>query len=411
MKYLKTYLLIAFTLVLIETSTAQQIGFAFPPDVKRVVIPFERINNLIIIPVTINNSITLKFILDTGVQYPILTEKLFAQFIGLQYSRRITIQGPGVADSITAKVVQNVNLTLPGGVTSGVNQALLVLEKDYLQLSYSLGAEVYGVIGYDIFSRFVVEINYDENYIVLHEPKKYRPKRSYKKLPIQVVNTKPYIKVGIKKDSGQIQLKNLMIDTGASHALLLDNSDNESLLPNEKIPSIIGRGLGGDINGYLGRMRHVELGKFHFEGAIASFPKASDYGNLMKHGSRNGTMGGDLLSRFHVVFDYSSGYLYLKKSRSYSRSFEADMSGIGLVVDGDQLKDLKVYSIRHESPAYVAGLRAGDVIKSINGYDLEILKFGEFATLLRLKDGKKITVKYERDKTPLKSTFKLKRYI
>ena len=40
-------------------------------------IKFKTASNLIIIPVTINGSDTLNFILDTGVRYPIITELPF----------------------------------------------------------------------------------------------------------------------------------------------------------------------------------------------------------------------------------------------------------------------------------------------------------------------------------------------
>lgn len=390
---------------------SQQIGFDMPPNMKKVVIPFERYNNLIVIPVTINHSLTLKFIFDTGVQYPILTEKMFGDYLGLNYSRNITIQGPGVADSIKARVAHQVSLSLPGGIESGINQALLVLDEDYLKLRNNLGTDVFGVLGYDIFSRFVVEINYDENFIVLHEPKKFRAKRSYRKIPLKVVNTKPYIELTIMKSEKQGKKMHLMVDSGASHAILLDNPDDNSLIPEQNITSVIGRGLGGNINGYLGRMASVKIGKFEFDGPIASFPIEGDYGTAIKRGSRNGTVGGELLSRFNVTFDYFNGDLYLRKSKSFHVGFEHDMSGMNIAAYGDKLNQLKVNTVREDSPAYNAGIRVGDQIESINGYSLESLKFSDFNSLLRNKPGKKIVVKYIRDGEVQKTSFKLERYI
>lgn len=390
---------------------SQQVGFDFPPDVHKVFIPFERYNNLIVIPVTINHSLTLKFILDTGVQYPILTEKVFGDYLGLDYSRNITIQGPGVQDSIKARIAQQVSISLPGGIESGVNQALLVLEEDYLELKNNLGTDVFGVIGYDIFSRFIVEINYDDSYIVLHEPKKYRPKGAYKKVPLRVVNTKPYIEVTIMKNENEGRRMHLMVDSGASHAVLVDNPEDNSLIPEQNITSVIGRGLGGNINGYLGRMTSIKIGKFEFEEPIATFPVEGDYGDAIKRGSRNGTIGGELLSRFNVVFDYFSSNLYLKKGSLYNKGFEHDMSGMNIIAYGKDLKELKVSAVRVDSPAFQAGIRQGDRIETINGYSLESLRFSDFSTLLRMKPGKKIVVKYVRDGEVQKTSFKLERYI
>ncbi|MEO9803347.1 MAG: aspartyl protease family protein [Reichenbachiella sp.] len=404
-------MIILVLLLLARQGMSQQIGFDFPPNVHKVVIPFERYNNLMVIPVTINHSLTLKFIFDTGVQYPILTEKMFGDYLGLNYTRNITIQGPGKADSIKAKVAQRVTLSLPGGIESGVNQALLVLEKDYLKLRNNLGTDVFGVLGYDIFSRFIVEINYDENHIILHEPRKFRAKRSYKKIPMKVVNTKPYVELKIMKNENEGRKMHLMVDTGASHAVLLDNPEDDSLIPEQNITSVIGRGLGGNIHGYLGRMSSIKMGKFEFDGPIASFPIEGDYGAAIKRGSRNGTIGGELLSRFNVAFDYFGGYLYLRKSKSFHNGFEHDMSGMNIAADGSDLENLKVNNIRQDSPAYNAGLREGDLIESINGYSLESLNFSDFTSLLRNRPGKKIIVKYIRNGEVQKTSFKLERYI
>ncbi|MEO9965883.1 MAG: aspartyl protease family protein [Reichenbachiella sp.] len=411
MKKIKLYCVLFFLLLLSRTGMAQQIGFDFPPGVHKVVIPFERYNNLMVIPVTLNHSLTLKFIFDTGVQYPILTEKMFGDYLGLDYTRNITIQGPGEADSIKARVAQRVSISLPGGIESGVNQALLVLEEDYLKLRNNLGTDVFGVLGYDIFSRFIVEINYDESYIVLHEPRKFRAKRSYKKIPLKVVNTKPYVELKIMKNDTEGRRMHLMVDTGASHAVLLDNPEDNSLIPTQKITSVIGRGLGGNISGYLGRMTSIKMGKFEFNGPIASFPVEGDYGAGIKRGSRNGTIGGELLSRFNVAFDYFGGNLYLRKSKAYHNGFEHDMSGMNIAADGTKLDKLKVNNVREDSPAYNAGIREGDLIESINGYSLQSLSFSDFTSLLRNKPGKKIIIKYVRNGEVQKTSFKLERYI
>lgn len=95
----------------------------------------------------------------------------------------------------------------------------------------------------------------------------------------------------------------------------------------------------------------------------------------------------------------------------YNKGFEHDMSGMNIIAYGEGLNELKVSAIRTDSPAFEAGLRQGDRIETINGYSLESLNFSDFATLLRMKPGKKIVVKYIRDGEVQKTSFKLERYI
>lgn len=398
-------------MVLLSLSTdAQNIGYRLPDGAKKVRIPFEVHNNLIVLPIIINGQTKLKFILDTGVQYPILTEKYFGSMIGLQYTRKIVIQGTGSIDSLSALVATNVSLELPNGVKSGLNQSLLVLEEDYLNLKENMGVDIYGIIGYDIFSRFIVEIDYDNKYLVLHEPETFRPKRRYELLDLTVRDTKPFINLNvINEDNENFELL-FMIDTGASHTLLMNDSENK-LHPSTTVPSVIGRGLGGDIRGDLGRVDLVKIGKYSCVQPIISFPQEGDYGSPITRGSRNGTVGSGLLSRFDVIFDYFSGHIYIKRNRNFSRPYEYDMSGLTLSLDSQNYDRFKVNHVRDNSPAYLSGIKKGDIIESINGYIFEDLKLTGANEILRQREGKKITIKVIRGKEHFKASFNLKRYI
>jgi hypothetical protein len=410
-KYFKHLLFGLIFLTLYSSSKGQQIGFDFSNGEKKVTIKFERYNNLIVIPILVNNLITLKFILDTGVQYPILTEKGLADILNFNYTRRIVIESPGISDSISALVSQGVSLKLPGGIKSGMNQALLVLEKDYLELKKNLGADVYGIIGYSLFSRFIVEIDHENLELTFHEPSKYRPSKFATRIPMKIVNTKPYIKTTLHSRDSLTSNLHMLIDTGASHALLLDKEKEGIFLPNKFIHTIVGRGIGGDIHGFLGRVDCFSIGKFKFQNPISSFPVDGAYGNAILRGSRNGTIGGEILTRFNLVFDYNKGVLYVKKNAGYKRSFEHDMSGMNLIVIGQSNNQMQVDHLKFGSPAELSGLKRGDVVTEVNGYNMYNSNFNHIISLLRAKDGKKINVKVERNDEPMKFSFKLERVI
>ncbi|MGL1885309.1 MAG: aspartyl protease family protein [Reichenbachiella sp.] len=412
MKQLKTILLTcALVMYLADHCSAQHMGFQFPEGMKKVRMDFELHNNLIVIPVVINESIKLKFILDTGVQYPILTERFFADVLGLEYTRRILVQSPGTMDSLTALVCTDVKIALPGGITSGFNQALLVLEKDYLRLRENMGEEIYGIIGYDIFSRFVVEIDYQDKHLTLYEPSAFSPKKQYTKIEMKTYNTKPYVKLNLTNQNHENLDLLFMIDTGASHTLLLNNYEGKNILPATTISSVIGRGLGGQIHGNLGRVDIVSIGDFEFEQPILTFPLEGHYGSPISRGSRNGTIGSGFLSRFDVVIDYFSESLYIRKNSNFNRPFEYDMSGITLMLDDQNYEQFIVNYVRVDSPADLAGVQQGDIISTINGYSYKDLKLGDANSILRHRDGKKIVVKIIRGELEFKTTFRLQRYI
>ena len=375
-----------------------------------MVIPFEVYNNLIVIPVTINKTLSLKFILDTGAESAILTEKLFGDLLGLEYVRQININAPGKQDSLQAFVATDILMELPGGIEGrGLN--MLVLKEDYLELNKNLGEEVYGIIGYDVFSRFTVNINYDDHELTVYKPEHFKPRKHDARIPMQIVNAKPYINMQVTQ-KGKADTVKLMVDSGASHAMLLDvDNTEEIIIPKEVITTALGHGLAGEIPGFVGRMGSCTLEDFNFQDPLVSIPMSGSYMKAILRGSRQGTVGGDILSRLNATFDYANNTFYASKGNRFKENFEFNMSGMLLSVIGEDLDSIEVTRVRQESPADEAGIQAGDIIKKINGKNLHNSSFTSINALLRSKEDKKIRVVLWRGDKKLKLKFRLKRLI
>ena len=125
--------------------------------------------------------------------------------------------------------------------------------------------------------------------------------------------------------------------------------------------------------------------------------------NSTAAGAHAGAIGGDILSRFKVTLDYRRGALYLDPGEEHGRPFLAAAAGAGIVAEGEQLRQYRVWYVDDESAAAVAGLRTDDVISSLNGapawdYSLpEIRAFlarerGEMLRLGVMRDGKPLAV-------------------
>ncbi len=409
---LLAFILLLNTCICASASGQREFGFAMPEGSKKVEIAFEEYNNLIVIPITINKFLTLKFIVDTGVETAILTEKLFADILDAQYIRELKIAGPGIEDSVEVYVANRMTFYLPGGLV-GKNMNLLVLKEDYLKLSENMGDEIYGIIGYDIFSRFVVEINYQEKKLILHDPKTYKPKRRFTSVPITIINSKPFLSTSISQKQETNSL-DIMVDTGASHAALLDFSSSasaEKYLPSNKIVTRLGTGIGGEISGYLSRLDNLSIAQFSFDSVLFSAPFEGIYNKSIKRGSQYGTIGGEILRRLHVIIDYRNGKMYLEKSKNYGDAFEHDMSGLTLNAKGENLDTLEIVEIKEYSPAYDAGIRKGDVIVKINGRHLGNSSLSDIVGMLRRREGMKVKCKYLRNGQEVITKFQLKRMI
>jgi hypothetical protein len=399
-------------LLLLPAMASAQLGLAITGGRHKVKFPIEIVNNLVIVPVVLNGQLPLKFILDTGVRTTILTERSFSDLLKLTYGRHYMVAGPGGDKVVEAYVTNNVTLDLPG--LHGEGHAMLVLEKDYLELRNYLGTDVQGVLGYEIFSRFIVQIDYKEKEVTIILPEYFQAGKRYEAIPMHVEDTKPYIQGSVQMSDGTVVSTKLLVDSGASHGLVLDpSSDKQIFIPEKNVQSLIGRGLGGLITGKIGRIQGVTIGKFTIENPIVNFPDANSYIDTLKSTDifRNGTLGGEILSRFTTIYDFPREKLYLKKNSSFSNAFHFNMSGLTLKAKGSRLRKYEVTDVRKGSPADKADIRNGDELVSINGVlarDLELARVnGEF----NQKPGKKIKVELIRNGEKLTRHFALESQI
>ncbi len=404
-----------FTLVLLQYTTAtpgsaQTIGFDIVGSKNKISFPFESYNNLIVVPVVLNHRMPLRFVLDTGVRTSILTDRTFSDILNISYTRKIPLVGADGDKEIVAYVANGISLKLPGVV--GLGQALLVLEEDYLQLKNYLGTDVHGILGYEIFNRFVVEIDYENRMLTLHEPYSFKRKRRRNFIPLEVQDTKPYIHTNIRLQNGTNVTAKLMLDTGASHSVLLDmDSDSALELPEKVVRTNLGRGLGGDIDGYIGRIESLEFGKHSFDDVIVSWPDKGSFLNILRRTGRQGTLGGGIMSRFTIIIDYFNGYLYYSKNKNFNNNFEYNMSGIDIRAAGQKLNHYIITKLREDSPASKVDIQVGDEIIAINGELTAELTLGEVNSFFRLKEGRRIRIQLLREEQKIVRKVRLERVI
>jgi hypothetical protein len=406
------FLIFLFCIVFLENSNGQALGFAIADGKKRIDIPIQIQNNLVVVPVILNDVLPLKFIVDTGVRTPILTQKAFSDILQLPYSRKYSISGPGGEKLIDAYVTNNVSLTLPG--VTGKGHALLVLEEDYLELRNYLGTDVHGILGYELFSRFIVKIDYNKKIMTLILPDKFHPRKKFQELPMLVEDTKPFILTSLNISPSNSMTAKLLMDTGASHGLMLEPSSDERIrVPLNTVSTVIGRGLGGVITGKTGRIESLKLGEYLLDHILANFPDPNSYMDTLKSTLtfRHGTVGGEILSRFTVIFNYPQGKMYLKKNSSFKKKFYFNLSGIDLKAKGSNLNVFEVSEVRKQSPADKAGIQQGDILISVNGIITKDLHLNEINALLNTKPGKKITLGIERNQIKYELDFRLENQI
>ncbi|NIJ56047.1 aspartyl protease family protein [Dyadobacter arcticus] len=376
----------------------ERYGYFLDKNHKTARIPFELHSNLILLYAKINDTDSLRFILDTGVSSIIITDPNILKPDKLRLTRKVSLTGAGEGKSISAHVAIDNRFSM--GRLKANHQNIVVLEEDFLRLSEYVGVPVHGIFGYEIFNNFVVTIDFSKKELILMRNERYRYKTSKgDKHPLIIEDTKPFTDAVTLFADGREHPIRVLIDTGAGHALLLNNTPKESFrLPEKVIRAQLGRGLNGVINGNLGRIDRLRLGRFEMDNIVASFPDSLSFGSKLRAGTeRQGNIGCELLRRFKVTMNYQESYMVLKPIKSRMREkFEHDMSGMEIRAEG---RDLHTYFVNHisdDSPASRAGLMEGDQLLFIDDHSASELNVSEIYKLLQRGDGKNIDLLVKR---------------
>ena len=391
----------------------EKYGYFLEKNYKTARIPFELHSNLILLYVKINDSDSLRFILDTGVSSIIITDPDILKPDKLRMTRKVNLTGAGEGSSVAAHVAIDNQFSM--GRLKANHQNIVVLEEDFLHLSEYVGVPVHGIFGYEVFNNFVVTIDFSKKEIVLMRQDNYKyKKRKGDKHPIVIEDTKPYTSAVTLFADGREHPIRVLIDTGAGHALLLNNTPKESFrLPEKVLRAQLGRGLNGVINGNLGRIDRLRLGRYEMDNIVASFPDSIAFGaKLNNHIDRQGNIGCELLRRFKVTMNYQQGYMVLKPVKSrLKEKFEHDMSGMEIRADGQGLRSYFVNHVLESSPASLAGLKVGDQLLFINDHAASELNVSEIYKMMQRGDGRSMDLLVKREGEIFFARLTLKRMI
>lgn len=367
-------------------------------------IPIEVRNNLAVVPVHIQEHGPFYFILDTGVRTTILTEPMLANLLELDFTEFIYIYGLGGEGIVEAVLSTDVDIRLPG--IHGKNMNLIVIPEDILRFSEVFGFPVYGILGYDFFKDFPVEINYANERMRVYREPDYRIGRKSHVVPMELVNGKPYVEVSLIGNSGDTLTTNLLLDLGASHPIYL-NRDYISM-SDKTISSFIGMGIGGNLMGEVGRIDQFIIGDVHIKDPLVFYPDAEFLVFNDQEIEWEGLIGGAIINRFNIIIDYISEQIVLRPGRNFSKPFNSGLSGIEIVAKGDKLDQFMIHYVRPGSTAYEAGILPGDQIIQINHLRRHELDMEYILDIISLREGYPISITIMREGQFFRKYFRLR---
>ncbi len=378
---------------------------------KVVKVPFTYQNGFLIIEILFEGVLPLRFIIDTGAEYTILTQKAISDLLGLTYEREYDMIGSDMVTVIKALLVRDVDIEIKR--MKLMHRDILVTKEDYFQLNYFTGSPIHGIIGADLLSKFVLHIDYERQVVSFINPSNYLPEDGYAEIPMTLHRNKPflylYTQIHEKTESRPFKY---LLDTGASlPLLLLTNSDPAIRLPDQVIQGILGMGLGGFLTGAKGRIQQVHLGPYPINNLVGSFQDVNLYPDTTYLQGRHGILGNLVLDRFDIILDYPKSKAYVQPNDDYSDPFPTDRSGLFLISTGFDLSTIMVQDVLPGSPAFKAGIRTGDILRSFNGWPVSFFGLQGLSRRFRKDPGKRVKLKIKRGRELLRRHFTLKDYI
>lgn len=407
-------------------------------NAKKAVIPFKLINNLIFIPININGA-ELTFLVDTGVSETMLFS-MENKKIKLENVEKIKFSGLGGSLSLDGFKSER-NTAKIGDAMINTSMSLYIVTNEEFNISPHIGIPVNGVIGYHFFKNHPVSIDYVAKKLTVYEDTDLFKKKikKFEELPITIEKDKPYLYTDIEMTNEKKSSK-LLIDLGNSDAIWLFPSLIKNFVYNRpNIDDFLGRGFNGDIYGKRSRIHNFYIGKFQFEKPLTAMPDEFSIQHVNLVTDRKGSIGGEIMRRFTIFFDYHNKKLYLKKNRNFDDPFHFNMSGLDFKQDGMQWAEERVkiepkpYSgsmnetfkaesfqynfslkplfsiagVRKDSPAYKAGLKTDDRLISINGKNASNMTLQKINELMKSSEGRDISIVVQRNNETLKISFAL----
>jgi hypothetical protein len=267
------------------------------------------------IPVQVNNSEPLWFVLDSGSSSTLLNKRVVNTL-------KLKVEGTGEAEGAgegkdRALLASGVTLKLSG--IRLTNQQLPAI--DFKELEAALGRKIDGLLGYDFIRHFVVEVDYEARLIKIHNAAKYRYRGRGESLAITTEDGHPHVRLKFTLPAREPLEGKFIVDGGAGGATMefaVPFIQAHKLLDTvQPMDSHSAAGIGGRVNIRYGRGKSIRLGRFLLENPVVGFPQANK--GAFANRKIAGLIGAKLLSRFTVIYDDRRHRIIFEPNSSFSR--------------------------------------------------------------------------------------------
>lgn len=294
-------LLVLFSLV---SSISKSNASIFKNESDTITMELSEYNNIIVEGI-LNGKDTLKLMLHTAINDASLTTEASSRLSSIKFSSADSVESwGGQSESRYSK-------------SNALEIGPYAWEDLGIWESKHSGHHTDGKFGLNLFEEKIVELNFENNYLVVHS-----------NLPSQIDD---YAQIRVDDEHGAMFIEGacligeealnnkFLVHSGYSGAILLDdefvakNNIAEKLVKTDE--SILKDSYGNELKTINAILPGFKLGETEFKDLPIGFFEGSIKRQKMS------VMGGDLLKRFNVIYDPNASMIYLKPNQLFASSY------------------------------------------------------------------------------------------
>ncbi len=281
---------------------------------------FQLADSLIYMQASLNGSQPLWMMLDTGSSVTVFDEPV-SKTLGIRFLGEGNAYGPGQGSSQKLAFASHATLSFAGAELGDQTVATLPLE----WFSREVGRSTDGFLGSNVFRNYVVEIDYANQVLHLHDPTTYSYSGSGQRLPLQFIwDNIPSVRAQVLAQDGTEVSGVFLIDSGATSALWLtkafSNAHPEFLSAKDtiEVPNVVA--VGGELSARVGWVPAIRLGGFVVSMPFTQFSQNTS--GILATPDLAGIIGAQMLRRFTVIFDYAHREMILEPNEHFGEPSE-----------------------------------------------------------------------------------------